>query len=415
VVGSGVAGLACAHLLGPVHDVVLFESDGRLGGHANTIEVDDPLLGRIGVDTGFIVHNDRNYPHLIRLFDELNVPVRDSEMSFAVHDRRTGFHYRATNLNTLFADRRRVVDPQMWRMLWDIGRFYRTGRAILDRVGEGDDEPWSMTIGDLLDEGRYGERFVEAHLIPMGAAVWSVRPSNFRDFPAVSLLRFLDNHGLLSVGNRPNWRTVVGGSQVYVKALIDRFEGSIRLNAAVTAVERTDDGVLVSTGGSPERYDGVILACHSDQSLRLLADPSPEERSDLAGVAYQDNLATLHTDTGVLPPARRAWAAWNYEVVAGNDKPTVTYDLSLLMRLESHHRYLVTLNDDGRIRDADVIARIPYQHPVFNHAAIRAQQRIRERNGWNQTWFCGAWMGYGFHEDGMRSAVEVTRGLGAKW
>ncbi|MDH3293269.1 MAG: FAD-dependent oxidoreductase [Acidimicrobiia bacterium] len=415
VVGSGVSGLASAHLLGPRHDVVLYEADDRLGGHANTVEVDDPKLGAVGVDTGFIVHNDRNYPHLIRLFDELAVPVVESEMSFAVHNHRDGFYYRATSLNTLFADRRRLVDQRMWRMLFDIARFYRLGRKLLRQAQTGDLSVWSKTIGSLLDDGGYGPEFIEAHLIPMGAAVWSAPPDRFRDFPAISLLRFLDNHGLLSVGNRPMWKTVAGGSRVYVDAIARHFKGEIRLASPVSAVERLGDGVLVTSNGQTERYDAVVLACHSDQSLRLLMDPSAGEERNLAAIGYQSNAAILHTDVGVLPPDQRAWAAWNYDVMSGTDRATVTYDITRLMRLDSCHRYLVTLNDPGRIDHRAIIAEIEYQHPVFDHAAVQAQERIRTSNGTNNTWFCGAWLGYGFHEDGMASAVEVARSLGAHW
>ena len=419
IVGSGISGLACGYLLGPMHDVVLYEAQSRLGGHSNTITVDDPKAGRVGIDTGFIVHNDRNYPELVRLFDELGVPVAGSEMSFSVHDHRTGLCYRATNLNTLFADRRRLLDARMWRLLADVARFYRRGRKLLDQVDQGDTAPWSLTIGDLLDSGGYGREFVEAHLIPMGAAVWSARPQKFRDFPAVSLLRFLDNHGLLSVGRRPTWRTVAGGSQVYVEEIAHRiahrFSGKILVDSPVEAVERSAAGVRVRSNGNTEYYDAVIMACHSDQSLRVLSDPSAQEQRDLSAIPFQANTATLHTDIAVLPPSRRAWAAWNYDVIDSVGLATVTYDITTLMRLDTASRYLVTLNDQGRISPDHIIEEIRYAHPVFDHSAVRAQERIRATNGQNRTWFCGAWLGYGFHEDGMDSAVQVARALGAEW
>ncbi len=415
VVGSGIAGLACAHILGPHHEVVLYEAQDRLGGHSNTVVVDDPELGPTGIDTGFIVHNDRNYPNLIRLFAELDIDVVDSEMSFAVHDPEADVYYRATNLNTLFAQRRRLVDPAMWRMLADIARFHRSGRRLLALVDDGETGWNDLTIGEMLDRDRYHPEFIDRHLIPMGAAVWSTPPGRFRDFPAVNLLRFLDNHGLLSVGNRPQWRTVAGGSRTYVAAIERRFDGSIRRGCPVRAVAPADGGVTVVTDGGDEMFDQVILACHSDQSLPLVASSAPQLAGELAAVTYQPNRATLHTDVGILPPHSRSWAAWNYRIEPDSAASTVTYDLTRLMRLATDVRYLVTLNNPDRI-DADrIIRQIEYSHPVFDHAATAAQTRIRAGNGSAGIWLCGAWMGYGFHEDGMRSAVDVCRGLGVEW
>ena len=419
IVGSGISGLACAHLLGPHHDVVLYEAQSRLGGHSNTVEVDDPKLGPTGIDTGFIVHNDRNYPNLVNLFDELGIEVQDSEMSFAVHDPEDDFHYRATNLNTLFAQRRRLVDPKMLRMLADIIRFQRSGRRLLERVDGGDSSYDQLDIGALLDRGRYGSDFIDRHLIPMGAAVWSTPPGRFRDFPAVSLLRFLANHGLLSIGDRPQWKTVVGGSRHYVSAIERRFNGTIRLETPVRRIRCSADGVVVETDGPPELFDQVILACHSDQSLGLLdastADSLPATASDLTSIPYQRNQATLHYDTAVLSPQPRSWAAWNYRVQPNPTHATVTYDLTRLMRLPTDRRYLVTLNGAESIHPQKVIRHIDYAHPIFDHGARNAQERIRRRNGTDGLWFCGAWLGYGFHEDGMRSAVDVSRSLGAEW
>ena len=415
VVGSGIAGLTCAHVLGPRHDVMLFEAQDRLGGHTNTVDVDDPALGPIGVDTGFIVHNDRNYPNLVKLFTELDIEVVDSEMSFAVHDPERDFYYRATSPNTLFSQRRRALDPAMWGMVADIARFHRTGRRILADVDRGQTHWNTATIGDLLDDGRYRREFIDLHLIPMGAAVWSTPPGRFRDFPAVNLLRFLHHHGLLSVGNRPQWRTVAGGSRTYVEAIEKRFRGLIRAGCPVTEVRPTDGGVHVRHAGGIDEFDHVILACHSDQSFRLLSESAPDLAGDLSAVTYQPNRATLHTDVSVLPPHRRAWAAWNYRIEPDSTASTVTYDLTRLMRLDTEVRYLVTLNDMGRIRGDRVIRELDYAHPVFDHAATAAQDRLRSRNGSANIWLCGAWMGYGFHEDGLASALEVCRGLGVDW
>jgi predicted NAD/FAD-binding protein len=439
IVGSGVAGLVCAHLLDPIHDVTLFEADRRLGGHCNTVTVDDPTAGELGVDTGFIVHNDRNYPNLVRLFDELGVTTIDTEMSFAVTDRTSDFTYRATNLDTLLARRRNATDPRLWRMLADILRFQRAGRRLLQRQPAGAD---TVTIGELLQSGRYGSAFIELHLIPMGAAVWSVDPATFTEFPALSLLRFLDNHGLLSIGNRPQWRAIVGGSRTYVDAIIAGLRGSVRSATPVLSIERrrvdrppghsqTDSigpvdsidsaggSVTVTTAAGSERFDHVIVAAHSDQALRLLVDPTPAERDILGAIRYQPNRATLHTDVSLLSPEPKAWAAWNYDRLppgsCGARAATVTYDLTTLQRLAGERRYLVSLNSNDRIRPETVIDSFDYAHPIFDGAAVAAQQRIAEINGVANTWFCGAWCGYGFHEDGAAAAVRVARELGACW
>ncbi len=433
VVGSGISGLTCAHVLGPHHDVVLFEADDRLGGHSNTVEVEDPTAGPIGIDTGFIVHNDRNYPNLVRLFDELGLETVDSEMSFAVTDRATGLCYRATSPNTLFADRRRLLDRSMWRMLADITRFYRNGRRLLAAVeSDGGTNAETPTIGQFLADGGYSQVFIDHHLIPMGASVWSAEPEQFNLFPATTLLRFLDNHGLLSVGDRPMWRTLRGGSRTYVKAVADRFDGEIRLSQPVTAIRRLTDGgavdggavdggavngsaVEVTTDDGVEQFDHVILAAHSDQSLAALSDPTEAEKRYLSAVRYQPNRATLHFDDTVMPPKRLAWAAWNYDQDPANTSAALTYDLTLLMRLDGSRRYFVSLNSDDRINQAKVLASFDYAHPVFDHPAIEAQSALAAANGTQNTWFCGAWMGYGFHEDGMASGLAVCRSLGVDW
>ncbi len=416
VVGSGVAGLACAHLLGPHHDVVLFEADHRLGGHANTVEVDDPATGPLAIDTGFIVHNDRNYPLLQRLLADLGVPTIDSEMSFAVTERATGFCYRATNLDTLLARRANAVDPRLWRMVVDIIRFQRAGRRFL----ASDPDPM-ISLAQFLRDGRYSRPFVDLHLIPLGAAVWSADPATFDRFPAASLLHFLHNHGLLSIGDRPQWKTIVGGSRAYVDALARRFRGEIRLGSPVTEVTRPATGpagvtIRSRTHPEPEPFDQVVLATHSDQALDLLADPSPEEKELLGAIRYQPNRATLHTDISLLPPRSKAWAAWNYDREAGEQRlATLTYDLTTLQRLPGARRYLVSLNSDDRIGADAVLASFDYAHPVLDGPAVAAQPLIAAANGRRNTWFAGAWLGYGFHEDGMASAVAVCRQLGARW
>ncbi len=412
VIGSGIAGLSAAHNLAkdPSNHVVIYEAADRLGGHANTVTVEDPTAGALGVDTGFIVHNDRNYPSLVALFDELGVPVQDTEMSFAVTDRSNGFHYRATNLNTLFADRKNLLSPTMWRMLADIFRFYRNANRYLDS-GRSD-----QSIAEFLSDGGYHASFIDLHLIPMGAAVWSADPTTFDRFPAASLLSFLRNHGLLGVGDRPQWRTVVGGSQAYVSAIAEVFAGEVRLNSPVTAVCRTTGGknCSITANDATHDYDEVILACHSDQALAMLSDATPAEKEILGAIGYQQNRATLHTDTSILPPSPTAWAAWNYECSVGEaSAAAVTYDLTQLQRLPGSRRYLVSLNADDRIDPSSVIASFDYSHPVFDQPAIDAQTRHSEISGVDHTHFCGAYWGFGFHEDGIASGLRVCRSFDA--
>ncbi len=412
IVGSGIAGLTCAHVLGPHHDVTLIEADDRLGGHSNTVTVDDPREGELGIDTGFIVHNDRNYPNLQRLFAELDIRTVDTEMSFGVADQASGFAYRATNLNTLLADRANLLRPALYRMLFDIVRFYRNGRRFLR---DGDDD---TSLAGFLERGRYSRDFVDLHLIPMGASVWSADPASFDAFPARSLLRFLDNHGLLSVRNRPQWKAIVGGSREYVNRIADRFGGSVMLGTPVTAVRRDVDGVDVVTADRTLRFDAVVLACHSDQALQLLADPTPAEKEILSSIRYQRNVATLHTDLSVLPDRQRAWSAWNYFRRAGGadaGRAVLTYDLTALMKLPDARRYLVSLNDDDRIDPDTVLYRTIYAHPVFDGPAIAAQRRVGEISGLSRTHYAGAYWGFGFHEDGMVSGLRVCRELGHEW
>jgi predicted NAD/FAD-binding protein/DUF1365 family protein len=427
VVGSGIAGLTCAHVLGPHHDVVLYEAAPRLGGHANTVDVDDPLAGRTQVDTGFIVHNDRNYPNLVALFEELGVATVDTEMSFGVTDRDPtsathGLTYRATSPNTLFADRRNLLRPAMWRLLRDVPRFHRAARAFLQAGGSdapGDDPDGrgeDVSLAEFVAKCGLSREFVELHLLPMGAAVWSADPTRFGEFPARSLFRFLDQHGLLSIGDRPQWRTIPGGSRTYVEAIADRFPGEIRLSSPVTCVRRTAAGVEVSAAGTTERFDRVVLAVHSDQALAMLADPTPIEQKVLGAVGYQPNRATLHTDTGLLSPVRRAWSAWNYERCSADQRTaTLTYDMTTLQHLPGSRRYLVSLNSDERIDPATVLASFEYAHPVFDGDAVDAQRRFDEIDGVDGVHYCGAWWGHGFHEDGMVSGLRVCHRIGVHW
>ena len=406
IVGTGVSGLVCAHLLSRRHDVTVFEADPRPGGHAHTVRIDLPDETH-EVDTGFLVYNERNYPGLVRLFDGLGVATKASDMSFSVSDDVSGVEWRGTSLTTLFAQRRNALRPTFLRMLADVVRFNRTARALLT-----EEHPTHRSLAEMLAEGRWSSRFVEWYLIPMGSSIWSADPSTFLDMPAVTFARFFDNHGLLDYGDQPSWRTVDGGSRRYVEAILAPLGDAVRLSSPVAKVTRRDDGVEIHTDMGPERFDHVVLATHSDQALRLLSDPSVPERQVLGAIRYQPNRATLHTDERLLPRSRRAWASWNYHRLA--DQPrlaTLTYRMASLQGIDSAHEILVTLNRDDAIRDDRVLARFDYAHPVFDVAAIAAQRRHEELNGARRTWFCGAYWGYGFHEDGVQSARAVCRRL----
>jgi predicted NAD/FAD-binding protein len=410
IVGSGISGLICAHVLGPHHDVVLYEADSRFGGHSHTVMVAEGSKTH-AIDTGFIVHNDRNYPNLVRLFAELGMETVNSEMSFAVTDRPTGFTYRATNLNTIFADRKNVLRPTMWRMLADIVRFYRDANKYLD-----DPTLPEMSIGRFCEEKGYSNAFLQLHLVPMGAAVWSASPQTFDEFPARSLFYFLSNHGLLGVRDRPQWKTLAGGSRTYVEKILDLFEGESLTGTPVESIKRGQDVVTVSAGGQTRQFDHVVLACHSDQALRMLERASDAESSVLGAITYQPNTATLHTDTQLLSPKRSAWAAWNYEGLSDTDLVApITYDLTNLQRLDTETHYLVSLNSLDRIDPSKVISSFEYAHPVFDAPAIQAQGRWAEISGTDRTHYCGAYWSYGFHEDGIQSGLKVCDSIGINW
>jgi len=407
IVGTGVAGLTCAHLLGRRHQVTVFEADRRPGGHAHTVRVDLPDETH-EVDTGFLVYNERNYPGLVRLFARLGVETKASDMSFSVSDDATAIEWKGTSLSTLFAQRRNAARPAFLRMLADVVRFNRRARALLADPAE----DLSLSLADLLRQGRWSKQFVQWYLIPMGSSIWSADPTTFMDMPAVTFARFFDTHGLLTYGDQPSWRTVSGGSRRYVEAALAPLGDRVRLSSPVEKVTRHDGGVEILSPMGLERFDHVVVAAHSDQALSLLSDPSRLERDVLGAIRYQPNRATLHTDERLLPRNPRAWASWNYHRLV--DQPglaTLTYRLRSLQGVASSRELLVTLNRDDAIRDECVIASFDYAHPVFDIAAIAAQRRHEELSGNRRTWFCGAYWGYGFHEDGVQSALRVCSRL----
>jgi predicted NAD/FAD-binding protein len=403
VIGSGIAGLASAWLLSRGHDVVLYEASNRVGGHVHTHRV--AMHGQeYTVDTGFIVHNPVHYPLLTALFDELGVATRPTTMSFAVHSEASGLEYNATSLDTLFCQRRNLWSPRFHGMLRDLFRFYRDAPALLDVAGPG------PTLDEYLAEGGFGAMFRDEHLVPMACALWSSPSARILGFPAKYLVQFMANHHMLQVSGRPDWRVVEGGSARYVEALRARWQVRERLATPVMAVMRHADRVDVTSHRGMETFDEVVLACHADQALALLGDAHPLERDVLGAMAYQANDTVLHTDAGLLPRSRKAWAAWNAWVPAAPGAAcTVSYYMNLLQGIDSPEPLIVTLNQTDAIDPAKVLRRMAYHHPVYSHASVAAQARKGEIQGKRRTWFAGAYWGWGFHEDGMRSAVDLAR------
>ena len=403
IVGSGIAGMVAAHKLHPAHDITVFEANDYVGGHTHThdIELDGQ---RYAVDTGFIVFNDWTYPNFMRLLETHGVGSQPSNMSFSVRCEKTGLEYNGTNLNGLFAQRRNLLRPSFYRMLRDILRFNREAPRVLDTAG-GDSE----SLGGYLQRNGYSRQFCQHYIIPMGAAIWSADPAQMYQFPVRYFVRFFHNHGMLSVNARPQWRVVRGGSRSYVEKLTAPFRDRIRLRTPIATVRRAAHHVdLTTIDGRRERFDRVFLACHSDQALRMLADATPLERAVLGAIRYQPNEAVLHTDESLLPRRRRAWAAWNYHVLPkARGHVAVTYNMNILQSLDSRSQLCVTLNYSEAIDPARIIKRIQYQHPAYTPAAVAAQQRHADVNGVSNTYFCGAYWRFGFHEDGVHSALAA--------
>jgi uncharacterized protein len=409
IIGAGISGLTVAHLLHRDHDLTVFEGAGYAGGHTNTVRVDAPDATH-HVDTGFIVFNDRNYPNFERLLARIGVASQPSNMSFAVSDEDGDFEYSSVSANGLFAKRSHLAAPWFHRMLADVVRFQR---AAHDLVRSGADGP---SLGHWVEELRLSRPFIDRLIVPQAAAVWSADPRQMWTFPARFLAEFFDNHGMLELRNRPRWRVVRGGSARYVEQLTAPWRDRLRLSTPVQAIHRADDHVVVQPrGGEPERFDHVVLATHSDQALSLLADPSDREHELLGAIPYQPNQAVLHTDERMLPRRRRAWASWNYHLLDEPAGPaTVTYHMNRLQGLEADREFCVTLNRADAIDPDKVIRRIDYAHPVFTAAGEAAQARHHEISGAERTHFCGAYWGWGFHEDGVKSALRVAEHFGGR-
>lgn len=413
IIGSGIAGLTTAYLLNKAHDVTVFEKDDRIGGHTATKMINDMGQQR-PVDTGFIVYNDWTYPLFIKLMQEIGVETQPTEMSFSVSCERTGLEYGGNNLNSLFAQRKNLVNLPFLGMIKDILRFNKESIADLD---SGQLSP-SITLGEYLQQKGYGETFASHYLIPMGSAIWSSTLQEMMQFPLLFFVRFFKNHGLLSVSNRPQWHVIKGGSGAYLKPLTRSFQDKIRLNSQIKGIVRQDDQVQVQFHDQPdETFDKVVFACHSDQALALLGDQASALESDILGaIPYRNNDVVMHTDTKLMPKAKLAWSSWNYHLAQDTSRPaTLSYNMNILQGIQnSTQTFVVTLNHDQWIDQERILGRYQYAHPTFTLEGMSAQDRWHEISQGN-TWFCGAYWRNGFHEDGCWSGVRVAKALGVDW
>jgi predicted NAD/FAD-binding protein len=413
VIGGGIAGMMSWYLLRRQHQVTLFEAGSYLGGHTATVDV--TVGGRdYAVDTGFIVFNNWTYPLFNRFIAELEVPFQHTTMSFAVTDRVADFEYNGNNLWSLFAQKRNLLRPSFWRMLRDIVRFNKIAKqAVADNSTDLD-----LPIDAFLQKHQLGTYMRDKYLLPMGAAIWSAGLTAMPEFPLRFFLQFCNNHGLLNINDRPQWAVIKGGSRQYVQAMLAKCgHDGIRLNSPVAQVRRFDDSVeIMLADGSTEHFDQVVFACHSDQALKMLADATAAEQQVLGGIAYQDNDVVLHTDIRLLPKRKAAWAAWNYLLGAdAATQATLSYNMNMLQGLSSDHTFVVSLNASGQIAPEQILRRFTYAHPVYNNSTVQSQSRRAEINGHHRSYFCGAYWYNGFHEDGVRSAVDVAAMLGVKF
>lgn len=409
IIGAGISGLTSAYLLNRCCDITLFERADTIGGHTATKTFSHNGKEH-AIDTGFIVYNDWTYPNFIKLLTKLGVATQPTAMGFSVSCQETGLEYAGNNLNALFAQRRNLFSPKFLRMLKDIVRFNKEAlRDLKDKRISRD-----MTLGEYLDSNGYSPTFAHYYLVPMGAAIWSASLSAMRDFPVLFFVKFFHNHGLLNIKNRPQWRVISGGSQAYLGPLTESFTDKIVTQAGIQSIHRGANGVkIVFDDGRTEKFDSVVFATHSDQALALLADASDDEKEVLGSIPYAENSVVLHHDESLLPRRKRTWSSWNYRLNGKqNDLPVLTYDMNILQGLDEPSTYCVSLNADALIDTAKVIGRYSYAHPQFSLAGITAQDRWHDINGVNRTWFCGAYWGNGFHEDGVSSALQVAEQFG---
>ncbi|MDB2384349.1 FAD-dependent oxidoreductase [Endozoicomonas sp.] len=405
VIGSGISGLSCAWLLSDKHDVTLFEKDPQFGGHSHTVTVEG-VNARLAVDTGFIVYNEQTYPNLVQFFKTLQVDTQATEMSFGVSLQQGAIEYSGTSFNTLFAQRKNILSVGFWKMLLDIRRFYSMSGEWLESIDS------EITLGQLVHEHRFGQRFIHEHIIPMGAAIWSTPADKMLDYPALSFLRFCQNHGLLQLTNRPQWRTVTGGSRAYVNKIVEMLGQSALHDCCVSRVTRSDDKVVIhDRKGDDWVFDHVVLATHADTSLSLLDEPDEYEQSILSAFSYQRNKAVLHSDERLMPVNRRVWSSWNYHGGIEGGGPSLTYWMNVLQGINDMPLF-VTLNPSIDPDTTKVHGCYLYDHPVFDHKSHEAQTAIWSMQGHRRTWYCGAHLGHGFHEDGIQSGLAVAESLG---
>lgn len=402
VIGSGISGNVAAYHLNKHHKITVYEANDYIGGHTHTHDINHQGK-HFSVDTGFIVFNHKTYPNFIALLKELGVEEQLSTMSFGVKCEKTGLEYMGSTINSLFAQRRNIFRPSFWRMILDILRFNREATQLLEQSSD------EISLGDYLKREKYSQVFINYYLVPMAAAVWSADLKLMFEFPARYLVRFFHNHGLLSVNDRPDWYVVKGGSKTYAQALTRPFKDCIKLSTPVTRVERLDKGVRVMSAEGEETYDAVFFACHSDQALRMIQNPTDAEKQVLGAIKYQDNEVLLHTDDSVLPKRKSAWAAWNYHLLDGDQsRVPVTYNMNILQGLDCSDQFCVTLNNSDVIDKDKVLKRLNYHHPIYTRESVAAQARHAEINT-DKFYFCGAYWRYGFHEDGVVSALNAVK------
>ncbi len=409
IIGTGIAGMGAAHLLHRHADLTIYEKNTYIGGHTNTVLADEDGV-EVPIDTGFMVYNAVTYPNLVRLFAELDVPVKKTSMSFSVQHLPTGLEWNGASLNQLFAQRLNLLRPSYYSFLVEINRFNREAPGLLD-----DPSRFHLSLADYITLEGYSQGFVDKYLVPMSSAVWSTPPDKMLGFPAATLIRFFKNHGMLGMNTQFQWWTVDGGSRVYREKLIAPFRERIRTaNPAVRVERRGGKAQVTSADGRTETFDKVVLASHADESLGMLSDATPLERELLSPFSYQNNLATLHTDEGVMPRSRRAWASWNYRVSVdrlGGLLPSTVYWMNSLQDVSKKRNYFVSINGGSEIDPSRVLLRIDYTHPVFTVRAMEAQKRLMELNGNGVTFFCGSYFRYGFHEDALTSAIDMVRAM----
>ncbi|CAH9065248.1 hypothetical protein PSECIP111951_03589 [Pseudoalteromonas holothuriae] len=412
IIGSGISGMTAAYLLSDKYQVTVFEKNDYIGGHTATVDVE--LDGQqYALDTGFIVFNDRTYPKFEKLLAKLGINRQPTQMSFSVKNAQTGFEYNGHTLTTLFAQKRNLLRPKFWRLLYDIVRFNKMCKAMYDSQ----DFSHCKTLGELLSQHHFNDFFKLHYILPMGAAIWSTSIKEMAQFEVEFFIKFFYNHGLLDITNRPQWYVIPGGSREYISPLIEKFKDNIKLNADISKVVRDDKSVkVVMRSGENLDFDKVVFACHSDQALALLDSPSEDELSVLGAIAYTANSVILHTDQSILPKRPAAWASWNYLLDKNTDKAAVvTYQMNILQSLRSPKPFCVTLNHDEGIDESQILRRFTYHHPVFNRNSIAAQKRKPLLDGKHHSYFCGAYWFNGFHEDGVRSAVDVAKQLGIEF